>query len=976
VATPRNQRIISPTSDKIKSSTTVVPSRVNIYYQNVRGLRTKLNLLQCNVSLSSYDILIFTETWLTDDYHDSELGLTNYAIYRRDRSADTSVYGRGGGVLIAVHHKFTSQVIDTPLNIEQLFIGVGSGKNMCIFSAVYLPPRSLSLVYETFVDTVDTVADLYPGAKRYLFGDFNLPSTMWISDGLSSVGEVDHETITSRSEVEATEILTNMCSFHNLFQLNVFPNHRGAFLDLLFHEDAGADVMLAEDVIIPIDKHHPALSVLLSLNHTGSFLEYEADSYYYDFKAANLYNIDQYLGYVNWDLLFQDQSLESMMCILYDKLYSAIELFVPLKKFTSGKFPRWYTAELKNLIFQKKAAHKHYKTTCRVEDYNEFSRLRSSCKILEKNCYQNFIHSTEYSVRSNIKAFWNFVNSKRCGSGLPGVMHFDDRTGKSGPEIANMFSDYFSSVYSSEQANISTSDDLFNVSTISNCNISISDIYTKLKQLDIRKGPGPDGIPASLLKECSFVLARPLFFIFQKSLTLGIFPDCWKVSFITPIHKSGDKKNVRNYRPVVALSVIPKLFECIVTDFLTARLGKSIIDEQFGFCRGRSAELNLLCYTEFLTDALERGYQVDTIYTDFSKAFDKVNHTILILKLERFGLHGQLLAWIASYLHNRKQFVKVSNFLSKEIEVTSGVPQGSHLGPLLFNIFINDILDSIPSAAGLLFADDLKIFSRISSLGDANILQSQLNSLCLWCQENLMELNINKCHVVRFHRTKSPIIFDYHLHNIGLESRNSVRDLGVTFDTSLDFTLHVNNITNKALQMLGFMKRVTNDFSDLLAIKTLYCSLVRPHLEYCPSVWSPYYKIHCSKMERIQHKFLRYTAYKSGIPAADVDYPVIESSLNLSSLYLRRKHHDLKLLFNLLSAKIDCRFLLEKIYLAVPVKNTRSTNSFSIPFHRTNYGFNSFLSRTLRSANTFSGLDLFNSSYNHFQKCLVTEVRD
>ena len=304
----------------------------------------------------------------------------------------------------------------------------------------------------------------------------------------------------------------------------------------------------------------------------------------------------------------------------------------------------------------------------------------------------------------------------------------------------------------------------------------------------------------------------------------------------------------------------------------------------------------------------------------------------------------------------------------------SGVPQGSHLGPLLFNIFIHDITKTFPSGSSLLFADDLKIFSKISTIDDSAQLQLQIDLLSEWCTANCMDLNVQKCQVMRFYRSRNPLLYNYKLHGQEFPTNETVRDLGVTLDSTLSFVPHIGEICNKALKMLGFVKRVTADFTNVKSLKTLYCSLVRSHLEYCSSVWSPYYAVHINKIEQIQHKFLRYAAYKLNIPCDEIaDYTNLENTLNLNTLSLRRRKHDLKILYNIINYRLYDPNLLGKINFHVPPCNTRHNYIFTQPFHRTNYGLNSPISRLTRIAN-LENLDIFGVSYNQFLADLDTTV--
>ena len=282
-------------------------------------------------------------------------------------------------------------------------------------------------------------------------------------------------------------------------------------------------------------------------------------------------------------------------------------------------------------------------------------------------------------------------------------------------------------------------------------------------------------------------------------------------------------------------------------------------------------------------ESLEGGSHVHAIYTDFTKAFDRVNHKILIQKLGDIGIQGELLEWLTSYLTDRTQIVRIQSFHSTEIKIPSGVPQGSHLGPLLFNIYINDIESCFVSAFFLLFADDLKFYLKVQDQHDCIRLQADLDRLTQWCDQNGMELNNNKCQLMIFSRGRSPLNHVYHIKGSSLFLAPQIKDLGVMLDSHLSFTPHLDSVVSKSLQMLGFIKRNTKDFLNIPSIKLLYCSLVRPHLEYCSSVWSPSYNVHIQAIDRVQHKFLRYIAYKKQQTFDDINYLDLENSLQIST---------------------------------------------------------------------------------------------
>nr|CAI5852317.1 unnamed protein product [Callosobruchus analis] len=259
---------------------------------------------------------------------------------------------------------------------------------------------------------------------------------------------------------------------------------------------------------------------------------------------------------------------------------------------------------------------------------------------------------------------------------------------------------------------------------------------------------------------------------------------------------------------------------------------------QFGFIKGRSTVENLVSYKTDLLEALEKGHQVDAIYTDFSKAFDRVNFDILLSKLSALGFSHDSVLWLRSFLIGRTQSVKIGGHISDKFNVTSGVPQGSHCAPILFTLFVNDISDVMSYSKAIMFADDLKIYRTIKDVGDSAGIQNDLDALWQWTQRNHLYLNIEKCFCISFFKTKRRICTVYSLNNDILTYMSTAKDLGMLFDERLSFVDHICKTSLKAMQMLGFVWRNCKDFSTN-TFRTLYCSLVRPNLEYATVVWSP-----------------------------------------------------------------------------------------------------------------------------------------
>ena len=437
--------------------------------------------------------------------------------------------------------------------------------------------------------------------------------------------------------------------------------------------------------------------------------------------------------------------------------------------------------------------------------------------------------------------------------------------------------------------------------------------------------------------------------------------------------KSGDSSDVKNYRPICVMDVIPKVFESIIVDKLGLLLQNIICDEQHGFMPGRSTVSNLSVYCNFVSSALESNHQVDTIYTDFRKAFDTIDHSILISKLSAIGFHGNCLLWFQDYLSNRTQIVKVANSYSSPINVTSGIPQGSHLGPLLFILFINDLSDIFSNCHFLLYADDLKLFKRISTIADCNLLQSDLFKFELWCERNNMSLNAGKCYVMRSSRKRCPISFEYSLNNSALTHVSEISDLGVRFTSLLNFSNHYRNVAKDAARMLGFVMRNTADFRNLSSLKLLYFSLVRSRLEYASTIWSPQHSKYIYLLEKIQHRFLRYAAYKTGQRMArrDHNYVPLMQSFNIPTLQIRRIGSDLLFIHKIVNGLVNCPQILCSINFHIPPRQFRDARLFYTTSYKSNFGYSDPINRICEVANKFTGsFDLFTISHSALKRHL------
>ena len=426
------------------------------------------------------------------------------------------------------------------------------------------------------------------------------------------------------------------------------------------------------------------------------------------------------------------------------------------------------------------------------------------------------------------------------------------------------------------------------------------EVQNLLNRLNANKSCGVDKIPARLLKETADTSAIPLSTLFNLSFNQGRLPKLWKSANITPIHKDGDREPVENYRGISLLTIIGKCQERIVYHAIYNQVISFIHNSHHGFLTGRSCTTQLLLVHHDWLKALDRSGQVDVVFIDFSKAFDLVCHDILLTKLYKYGVRGGLLDWCRDYLTNRQQRVVVKGEVSDWLPVTSGVPQGSLLGPLFFIVYINDLPGVISKGSSIaLYADDSKMYRVINTQEDLSNFQSDIDKISEWCKMNKMITNTKKCKIMHITRKKSPLVGEYFIEGQPLESVNVHKDLGLFTASDLSWNQHIDKITAKANRVLGLVKRTCGDLKDIDTKKTLYCGLVRPLLEYSCETWNPHTKRNIDKLEAVQRRATRW------ITLSDDDYDLRLSKLKLLSLFNRRFVRDNTFLFNVINEHYD-----------------------------------------------------------------------
>lgn len=833
--------------------------------------------------------------------------------------------------------------------------------------------NSMSTQITNFANNTTKIALDNPLDKIIIFGDFNMPHVSWTLDNKDGISYIPTN-LHGQHQFDLIDGL-NMC---NLLQYNSLVNDsHGRLLDLIFSNN---DVLVSccDTPLVPEDPHHRSLVATAEFVQLHNIKPHPYTRYLYNNGDYNA--ICKNLDAIDWRSELDCKNIEDAVSFFYKTICDLRDTYVSSKLVTPlRKYPFWYKRPLIKLLKEKAKYHKKYKTYGNSYDLDSFILLRQRGRLLEDEMYKCYISNIESCIKENPRAFWSFIKSKNQSNSYPSVLHYGNRSSDQGDEICNFFGEYFHSNFleSSQQDIIqddfSCSLDVEPATDINTIEVIDENVYNLIKSLDLNKSAGPDSIPAIFIVKCAKSLTLPLSLIYRRSLMEGIVPSIWKKAFVTPIHKKGSRNMIENYRPISKLCLFAKVLEKLVYSQLYPALKQSLSLDQHGFLRGKSTTSNLLICAEFLTRCMSEPSQVDIVYTDYSKCFDRIDHVILLKKLTRIGIRGNLFRWFSSYVRNRCQTVVLGGYSSLSMNIPSGVPQGSLLAPLLFTIFINDISSCFIHSKILLYADDMKILHQINNACDAHKLQADLTKFQNYCTQNKLDLNVSKCYVCSFTRKPTKLIHNYILYSSELARVDKIKDLGVIFDSKLLFDDHINSIVKKASRALGFVLRMSAEFTNIKTFKILYCSYVRSHLEYASQVWNPHYDVYSSRLESIQKRFLRYLQYRAHIYLPD--YETRCRKFHFLPLFKRREIADLSYLFGILNSTVDCPELLEQVGLRTNTVALRKPNVLYVPIVSNNYRQNSFIIRTSRSFNTLvkanPELDLFNTSVSKLKRLLT-----
>ena len=622
-------------------------------------------------------------------------------------------------------------------------------------------------------------------------------------------------------------------------------------------------------------------------------------TYKRNFHKGNYKDMRKYLAKLDWNNMLMNKTAIECWNILKYEIASIIDKCVPFQKQGKRCRKKHLSKEAIRKIMLKQTMWRVYRRTRKEEDYAKYKEALNAATTEIRQSKRSYEQKLACNIKNDSKSFYAYVRSKQNVQDKVGPL--EDSAGNiisQGFLMAEDLNGYFSSVFTKEDiSSLPVADAKFQGAKseyLGPLVVTPELVAKKIRAMKDNKSPGVDGIPPKLLMETVDQISIPLARVFNLSLKEGVVPFEWKEANIIPLFKKGSRNKSENYRPVSLTSVICKLLERLIKDHMVDFLVKHKLlnSSQHGFLKARSCLTNMLCFLEEITKWIDVGSPVDIIYLDFQKAFDKVPHQRLLLKLKAHGIGDSITDWMEQWLTDRRQRVVVDGEVSNWKSVLSGVPQGSVLGPILFLIYINDLDDSITSNV-LKFADDTKLFRKVNTDGDKQHLQNDLDRLVKWSEKWQMLFNFGKCKCL--HTGHGNLNVNYKMGDTVLGTTVKEKDLGVTISADMKVSEQCGIAASKGNQILGLIRRNITYKGKKLIIP-LYKAIVRPHLEYCIQAWRPYRKKDIDTLERIQRR-----ATKMIPELRDLSYEERLKECGLTTLETRRLRGDQIEVFKILN---------------------------------------------------------------------------
>ena len=910
---------------------------LSFVHYNIQSILSKLDLL--HAELVHFDILAFTETWLSASVHTDDLLLDTYKRpERKDRVGDC----HGGVILYVKDNLYYKRRVDLEIaGVENIWIELAENHTRILFGVFYRPPSSDATYFLNIEDSIALAVDT--GISDIIVtGDFNL----------------------NMLNIRTSRKIESLCIQFSLYQSIDQPTH--------FTENSSSLI----DIVLVSNKDHLLLSGVGDpfLNQD---LRYHCPIYgIFKFSKPKFKTFSRHVWYYeqgNFNLLRDKASLfdweslrDSDINVYADNINTAINFIanecIPNKHIrVKPSDPPWLTTFLKRYIRKRKRAFRKAKRTNMESHWKKFKKLRNQVTTMIRDSKTAYYDKLANKLKSNTisaKDWWStlktFINPN-SSSPIP-PLEYDNNIYTDDSDKANILNNFFQSQTLLNETN-AVPPDLIPPALNTELNTIILtpiEVESVLKTLIVGKASGPNGLSNRILNELSSQLSSPLCSLFNQSLQTGYLPESYKEANVSPVPKKGDVSIVSNHRPISLLNAEAKVFERLVFKYLFNhfRDNNLLSSLQSGFIPGDSTVNQLTFLYNTFCQALDSGKEVRAVFCDISKAFDRVWHVGLLHKLKASGVKGKILDWFKHYLSDRKQRVVLPGAISDWVFIRAGVPQGSILGPLLFLIYINDIVTDIGSNIRL-FADDTSLYIIVDDpITAANCINTDLDKISRWAATWLVSFNPAKTESLlisrKLNRPQHPSLS---MQNHQIIEVDSHKHLGIYPSNDCTWHQHINYIKEKAWFRVNVMRKLKFKL-DRKSLEIIYTAFIRPLLEYGDVIWDNCAEYEKADLDKIQNEAARIATGATKL----VSLYILSNEIGWETLEQRRKNHRLTLFYKMVY-NITPYYLSNLIPPTVSNLsryNLRNSNDLQTVDARTSQYYHSFLPSTTRDWNSLS----------------------
>ena len=848
--------------DTFNTDKSIKSSSLNLFHNNARSLMRDGRIDEYNILFKAIDnpfnILVFTETWLTVDNEQ----LCNFEGYKplhllRPIDDQFDLKTKGGGVSMFIKENvefiYRKDLSLTTPTVECLFIELLHENKKYLIGGIYRVPNT---DVKEFCETINRLIEPHRNHEIVLLGDFNicLLQDNCCKRELQNTMQANslYPTILTPTRVATVlrdgQLVTTKTLIDNIF-LNTQNDFKSGTLEISISDHYPVFITLPDSKLS--DTNEETIIYYRLINEiTMRKFKYALEN---DTELNDIYNNN------NVQTVFSD------FLTNFNKLY---EHYFPVKeqKLTrKGTYKPWINL---SLISRMKIKDNLFKLSKRgLIDRKIYTDFRNSLNTQIRNAKSEYYTNKFNENEGNIKETWKTINNTiktKKKSNATITLNENDKPIEN-KDIPNSFNNYFTGIANQLTNQLPTSQ--HSASSYLRDRINNTFFMSPIEKYEISKavnklkpnGKGSKTISTMVLKDNSNKLADILMHVLNICVAEGYFPEELKTGCITPIYKNGPKNDVKNYRPVCSLSPFSKILEKIIYNRMIEFIDQNEIlsSNQFGFRKGLSTESAIIQFINNIHNGLHYKHNTVAVFMDLSKAFDVLDHDILFKKLEHYGFRGKILDLLKSFISNRKYFVSVNGSTSDTKTVNIGVPQGSTLGPLLFLIYVNDMCNSSSILNFTQFADDTTI---THSGPDLELLtkeiEQELAKVLEWLLANKLIINLTKTHSMLFTNKKVDRKITIRANNTNLEQKTECKFLGVIVDDGITWKSHINHISSKITKTLAILRLLKYTFPKHI-LKTLFMSLIQPYLNYCNIIWGSADKTIIEPLFILQKKAIR-----------------------------------------------------------------------------------------------------------------------